>query len=86
MSVFEKPLLLLPTYNNKQTNKQTNKQAILIGKGGLKLKELGVKAREGLESFLNRKIFLSLRVRVDADWRTNEEALQRYGYLESDFG
>lgn len=66
-------------------NKDSQK-AIIIGKGGLKLKELGSMAREKLEKFLDRKVFLSLHVRVDEDWRQNENSLARYGYVESDFG
>ena len=36
--------------------------------------------------FLDRKVFLSLHVRVDEDWRASTESLTRYGYVESDFG
>jgi GTPase Era involved in 16S rRNA processing len=42
-------------------------------------------AREKLQVFLDRGVFLSLRVRVDEEWRSSEEALTKYGYLESDF-
>ena len=48
-----------------------SQKAILIGKGGLKLKELGMTARRKVEDFLARKVFLSLHVRVDEDWRAN---------------
>ena len=48
-----------------------SQKAILIGKGGLKLKELGITARRKVEDFLARKVFLSLHVRVDEDWRAN---------------
>lgn len=61
-------------------------KALLIGKGGEKLKELGTKARGRLEEFLGRRVYLSLRVKVDPDWRRNQEALVRFGYVESDFG
>lgn len=63
-----------------------SQKAILIGRGGLKLKELGIAARSKLESFLMRKVFLSLHVRVDEDWRASSDALAKYGYVESDFG
>ena len=63
-----------------------SQKAILIGKGGGKLKELGIQARLKLEEFLQRKIFLSLRVKVDSDWRRNKDTLARFGYIESDFG
>ena len=63
-----------------------SQKAILIGKGGSKLKELGTAARTRLELFLGRRVFLSLRVKVDEDWRANAEALERYGYVGEDFG
>ena len=66
-------------------SKDTQK-AILIGKNGNKLKELGTAARGKLEEFLNRKVFLSLRVKVDSDWRQSDESLKRYGYVDSDYG
>jgi GTPase len=66
-------------------SKDTQK-AILIGKGGIKLKELGIHAREKLEKFLDRKVFLALHVKVDEDWRMKDDALTKYGYIESDFG
>ena len=44
-------------------------KAILIGKGGQKLKEMGTAARIELESFLARKVFLELFVKVKPGWR-----------------
>jgi GTP-binding protein Era len=44
-------------------------KAILIGKGGQKLKEMGTAARLELESFLGRKVFLELFVKVRPGWR-----------------
>ena len=63
-----------------------SKKLILIGRGGDKLRALGTMARERLEEFLQRKVYLSLRVKVDADWRRNNDALERFGYINSDFG
>jgi GTPase len=44
-------------------------KAILIGKGGQKLKELGTLARVELEALLGKKVFLELFVKVKKDWR-----------------
>ena len=57
---------------------------IVIGKGGSMLKKVGTYARGKLEEFLDRKVFLSLRVKVDEDWRSNEDSLVKYGYKDSD--
>jgi GTP-binding protein Era len=44
-------------------------KAILIGKGGQKLKEIGTAARHGIEALLGRKVFLELFVKVKPGWR-----------------
>ncbi|PIZ95241.1 MAG: GTPase Era [Candidatus Magasanikbacteria bacterium CG_4_10_14_0_2_um_filter_33_14] len=41
---------------------------MIIGKGGLKIKEIGKMARRELEQALNKKIFLDLEVEVDKHW------------------
>jgi len=61
-----------------------SQKAIVIGKGGEKIKEVGTRARVKLEEFLGRKVFLALQVRVDEDWRSNEKSLKKYGYIEVD--
>ncbi len=53
---------------------------IVIGKGGRKLKEIGQAARKQLEVFLNRKVYLDLRVKVYENWRKDPEALRELGY------
>jgi len=44
-------------------------KAILIGKGGAKLKEIGTTARYELERLLNKKIFLEIFIKVQPGWR-----------------
>jgi GTP-binding protein Era len=44
-------------------------KAILIGKGGQKLKEIGTAGRLGIEALLGRKVFLELFVKVKPGWR-----------------
>lgn len=41
---------------------------MIIGKGGLKIKEIGQMARRELEQSLNKKVFLELEVEVDKHW------------------
>jgi GTP-binding protein Era len=65
-------------------SRDTQKQ-IVVGKGGAKIKELGIKARVALEKFLDRKVYLGLTVRVDKDWRQNDDSLVKYGYLDRDW-
>jgi GTPase len=53
-----------------------SQKAIVIGKGGLKLKEIGTQSRKDLEAFFSRKIFLELHVKVKKKWRDDEETLR----------
>ncbi len=52
-------------------------KAILIGKGGSKLKEIGTRARRQIESFLGTRLYLELRVIVEPGWRESK------GFIES---
>ena len=55
-------------------------KGILIGEGGKMIKKLGTLARTEIESFLQRKIFLELFIKVRPKWRDNETHLKEYGY------
>jgi len=61
-----------------------SQKAILLGKQGRAIKKLGSQARRELETFLERKIFLGLTVKVEKDWRENERLLRRFGYPQPD--
>ena len=41
---------------------------------------MGMQAREDLERFLDKKVFLQLFVKVNDDWRNNDRQLRRFGY------
>lgn len=57
-----------------------SQKGILIGRKGEKLKRVGQAAREDLEQFLEKKVFLQLFVKVNDDWRNNPRQLRRFGY------
>ncbi len=57
-----------------------SQKPIIIGKGGLAIKKLGTSAREDIENFFAKKVFLELFVKVDKDWRNNDNRLKRFGY------
>lgn len=57
-----------------------SQKGILIGKGGKSLKNLGTKSRLEMEDFFQKKVFLSLFVKVDDDWRENRNDLRKFGY------
>jgi GTP-binding protein Era len=55
-------------------------KAIILGEKGKMIRELGTKAREEIEKFLQRKVFLELFVKVREKWRDNEIYLKEFGY------
>ena len=57
-----------------------SQKGILIGHKGEKLKRVGQTAREDMEQFLGKKVFLQLFVKVSDDWRNDERQLRRFGY------
>jgi len=56
-----------------------SQKAIVIGKGGAQLKEIGTHARQGLERLLGCKVFLALHVKVEERWSERIESLRRLG-------
>lgn len=57
-----------------------SQKGIVIGKGGAALKKVGTKARLEMEDFFQKKVFLSIYVKVDPDWRENRKELRKFGY------
>lgn len=57
-----------------------SQKGILIGKGGLALKKVGTYAREDIEDFIGRGVFLKLHVKVRHDWRNSDTYLRSYGF------
>lgn len=54
-------------------------RAIVIGKGGARLKDIGTAARADIEKLLGRHVFLNLFVKVRERWRDDERALNELG-------
>ena len=57
-------------------------KGIIIGKGGKKLKHVGMEARKDLEKFFDKHVYLQLYVKVESDWRNQEKKLKAFGYIE----
>ncbi|HTA19357.1 MAG TPA: GTPase Era [Polyangia bacterium] len=57
-----------------------SQKAIAVGKGGSMIREVGTKARAEITALLGRPAHLKLEVKVDPEWTTSPEALQRLGY------
>ena len=59
---------------------RSSQKGILIGHKGVSLKKVGTLARKELEQFFDKKIHLELFVKINKDWRSNPNALKRFGY------
>ncbi len=59
---------------------RNSQKGILIGHKGEALKKVGTQARRDLERFFEKKVHLELFVKVNKDWRSNANALKRFGY------
>ena len=57
-----------------------SQKGILIGPQGKSLKRVGTLAREDMEDFFKKKIFLETLVKVKKDWRNNDRILKQFGY------
>jgi len=53
---------------------------IVIGKGGIVLKQVGSRARQALQELFDEKVYLRSWVKVSSDWSDNERALKQFGY------
>ncbi len=67
--------ILAAIYCERQSHK-----AIIIGKKGEKLKQIGSRAREDIERFLDAKVYLELWVKVKEDWRNKEAFMNTIGF------
>ncbi|TFH47767.1 MAG: GTPase Era [Lysobacterales bacterium] len=61
---------------------RSSQKGIVIGKQGSVLKAVGSDARKDMEALFERKVFLELWVKVKEGWSSDEQALQRLGYLD----
>jgi len=86
--------VLIAEFKERETNKhfisaevvveRDSQKAIIIGKGGTAIKKLGEAARKSIEEFLQREVFLELRVKVRKKWRSDENLLKSFGYTKKD--
>ncbi len=57
-----------------------SQKAIVIGRGGARLKEVGTNARRSIEALLGQRVYLDLHVKVAKDWQRDPKQLQRLGF------
>ncbi len=59
-----------------------SQKGIIIGKGGASLKKVGTEARQDLEAFFDKKVFLETHVKVADNWRKQKQRLKQFGYTD----
>jgi GTP-binding protein Era len=59
---------------------RTSQRKIVIGEKGKLLKEIGIQSRKEIEAFLNKRVYLEIKVEVLADWQNKPRILQELGY------
>lgn len=57
-----------------------SQKGIIIGPKGEMLKKVGIEARQTMEEFFGKKVFLETHVKVIKDWRSNPNQLRKFGY------
>lgn len=57
-----------------------SQKGIIIGRKGEGIKRIGSEARRDIEKSLGKQVFLELFVKVEKEWRKNENKLRRFGY------
>ena len=75
----EKNLIRINATINVEKESQ---KAIMIGKKGSMLKNIGTQARMAMENLFGSKVFLELFVRVKKDWTSNDKLLKEFGLLK----
>lgn len=59
---------------------RASQKGIVIGRGGRRIRSIGIEARERIEELLGEKVYLDLRVKVLPKWRKRRDRLARLGY------
>jgi len=59
-----------------------SQKAIMIGKNGVMLKNIGTQARKQMENLFGARVFLELFVRVRKDWTNSERMLTEFGLIK----
>lgn len=59
---------------------RSSQKAIVIGRGGSRLREVGTNARQQIEELLGQRVFLDLHVKVAKDWQRDPNQLSKLGF------
>jgi len=57
-----------------------SQKRIVVGHGGQKIKQIGIRARQGIEAFVGGRVHLELFVKVDGNWSKSARRMTELGY------
>ncbi|KQT97849.1 MULTISPECIES: GTPase Era [Sanguibacter] len=57
-----------------------SQKAIIIGRGGSRLRHIGTESRRGIEALLGNRVYLDLHVKVAKDWQRDPKQMRRLGF------
>ncbi len=75
-----KPLVRIAAVIHVEKDSQ---KAVVVGRKGERIKTIGTRARQELETLLGCQVMLELFVRVEHDWTTSQAGLKKLGYTRS---
>jgi GTPase len=61
---------------------RVTQRAILLGHKGESIKKTGIMAREAMEEFFGKKVYLEQFIKVEPDWRSKAQKLKQFGYAQ----
>ncbi len=61
-----------------------SQKGIIIGHKGESLKKVGIQSRQELEKFFGKQVHIETHVKVEPDWRSKPQLLERFGYNHRD--
>ncbi|MGZ6791470.1 MAG: KH domain-containing protein, partial [Mycobacteriales bacterium] len=73
----DKPLLDVYALIHVERDSQ---KAIVLGKGGTRLRDVGITARQQMQTLLGTQVHLDLRVTVAANWQKDPKQLKKLGF------
>ncbi|MBK9935288.1 MAG: GTPase Era [Cytophagaceae bacterium] len=76
---FKETYDLIKIYSEIYVERATQR-AILLGHKGERIKKVGIEARQEMEQFFGKKVFLEQYIKVEPNWRQKKQKLERFGY------
>ncbi len=59
---------------------RSSQKAIIIGKGGARLRDVGTRSRKGIEALLGTRVYLDLHVKIAKEWQRDPKQLGKLGF------